>query len=101
MDGFFDWFWQAFKAVFVALWDFITDIFVALVGSLFDLFAWIIAHIPVPDFFTSASLGTVFGSIHPGVLYFAQFFQLPACFALIAAGVGFRLLRKALTLGQW
>jgi len=101
MDGLLDWLWSAIKAVFAALWDFVTDLFVALVGALFDLFAWIIQHIPVPEFLASASLSGLFANVDPSILYFVHFFNLPACLGLIGAGVAFRLLRKALTLGQW
>jgi len=101
MGDFWSWLWDAFKAIFAALWDLCTDLFVMAVGLIFDLVVWIANHIPVPDFLSQYSLSSLFAQIHPGVLYFVSFFRLPECLAIIGAGVAFRLIRKLLTLGQW
>lgn len=101
MSDFATWLIGLFKALFSAIWDLISDAFIAIVGLLLDLISYVINHIPVPDFLTSSSLGVMFSGIDPSILYFAQYFKLTECFALIASAVAFRLLRKFLTLFQW
>lgn len=101
MADFVKWLIDFVKSIITALWDFVSDIFVYLAGLLFDLISYVINHIPVPDFLTSSSLGVMFSGIDPSILYFAQYFKLTECFALIASAVAFRLLRKFLTLFQW
>ena len=101
MSDFVNWLLGLVKSLFLALWDLIADVFIAVFGWLLDIVAYIINHIPVPDFLSAYSIQILFQPIHPTILYFAQFFNFPMCFGLISAGVAFRLTRKFLTLFQW
>lgn len=96
---------QWLKDQLLALWDafitFMGDLLVMLVDTICTLFALAFEAIPVPDFLTTYSLNTLFGQAGPTVAWLVGTFRIGEGLLIIAAGFAFRLLRKALTLGQW
>jgi hypothetical protein len=100
LDDITGWFKRQFEAIWNAILQFFTDAFSWVLESVLDIFADIVEAIPVPDFLSNG-LGTMFGNLDPAVLYFVGLFRIPEGLAILGAGVGFRLLRKLFTLGQW
>jgi hypothetical protein len=47
------------------------------------------------------SFSSLLNMFPPFTLYLFSMMNLELCFQVLACGVGFRLLRKAVTLGQW
>jgi len=91
----------------------VQSVFTTLVSWLHDAVLWVwdgvlsglaglIAAIPVPSFLASGvNIGSIFSGYPPFALYLVSQMGLGQCFAVISAGVAFRLTRKLLTLGQW
>jgi hypothetical protein len=105
MDGWFEkltqWFVDLVKAFFASLMDFVHDAFIWVFDSLLSAIATLIASIPAPDFLASNPIGSMLAGMPPLALYVISKLNLHAFFAIILAGVLFRLGRKILTLGQW
>ena len=91
-----DW----FKAGLQAIMDFFLDIGIVVLDLFLDAIVSIFNSISVPEFMTNG-LGYYLNGIDPGVLYFLSQSGLAESFALLGAGISFRLLRKLFTLGQW
>lgn len=95
------WLYDLVVKIFAAIWDFFSDIAIAVFKGLLTALASIITAIPAPQFLASHSLTSLIGGMGSDVLYFVGAFHLPECFAILAAGFTFRMLRKIVTLGQW
>jgi len=93
----FEWLLGILKDVF----EFITDIPLVILGGFLDGAIYLLGLIPVPSFLAGGLLQTAIGGLSSDVQYLVSFFGIPEAFAIIGAGVIFRLTRKALTLGQW
>ena len=76
------------------------DAFAWLLENVLDVFADIVLALPVPAFL-QYGLGGLFAGLDPSVLYFVGLFRIPEGLMMLAAGVGFNLVRKLFTLGQW
>jgi hydrogenase-4 membrane subunit HyfE len=100
LDEITAWFKRQFEALWNALIQFFQDAFAWVLEGVLELFATAIEAIPVPSFLENG-LGTLFANLDPSVLYFVGLFRIPEGLTILAAGVGFRLLRKLFTLGQW
>lgn len=100
LKQFTDWLFALVKGVFSAAWQFIQDVLIAFFGLVVDAFVAIVSAVPVPAFL-SGGLGSVWGTLDPGILYVVSACGVPAALAIIGAGYGFRLTRKFLTLFQW
>lgn len=97
MDMFTIDFWKGLWTDFV---EFLVDLPVSIIKGILDAVAGIFESIPVPDFMNQ-SLGDALGPAMPYIGNFAAQAGLGQAFSILAAGLAFRLLRKALTLGQW
>lgn len=103
----FEWIRNAYNGLIGwlrGLWDafvaFLTDLPVVILDGALSAIAALIEAIPVPAFLQSG-LGAYLSGIDPAVLYFLSRSGLTEGFALLGAGLTFRLLRKLFTLGQW
>lgn len=106
MDGWLSsitvWFLGLFKKVFTGLVDFIHDGLLWLFWNCLDAIATALVAIPVPAFFSQGiDVGTLFSAFPPLALYIISKLHLGQAFAVLAAGIAFRLGRKLFTLGQW
>lgn len=88
------------KGLFKDLVEFITDLPLMILDGILSALAAIIGAIPMPDFMTGG-LQTVVDSLPSSVLWLMANAGIGAALGIIAAGVGFRLLRKVVTLFQW
>ncbi|WP_052437142.1 DUF2523 family protein [Pseudomonas aeruginosa] len=93
----FEWFLGMFKDFM----EFIADLPVLIFKGVMEGALYLINALPVPQFLVQYKLQTLFSGLPESVLWFVQFFGIPQGLAILGAGVAFRLLRKALTLGQW
>lgn len=96
-----DWAYGVVKSIFGALWDFLQDVVVAVADAAFSAILALLNAIPVPDFLSNYSLGFVLGGLPADLGFFFQKLRLTEAVVLLGAGVGFRMLRKLFTLGQW
>ncbi len=95
------WLLDLVLKVFKSIWDLFSDIAIAILDGILSALAAIIAAIPAPDFLTQYSIGSLINTFPGEILFFANVFNLGQCFAVIAAGFAFRMIRKIVTLGQW
>lgn len=94
----FEWLGGIVKDVF----EFFTDLPVVMLEGFLDGVIYVLSAIPVPGFLQGGSiLQTAFGGLNGDVQYLVSFFGIPGALTALGAGVSFRLLRKAITLGQW
>lgn len=97
MDFFTLEFWKGMWDDFV---EFITDLPAAVLESILGVIAGLIESLTPPDFMDQ-SLGDVLGPTMPYIGSFLAQSGFAEAFALLGAGLAFRLLRKLFTLGQW
>lgn len=93
----FEW----FSGLFGDLLEFLLDFPLLILRGILDGVVYLLSLIPVPDFLTAYSLQSLFSGLPNEVLWFVDFFGIPQGLLLLGGGVSFRLLRKAITLGQW
>lgn len=96
-----DWLVQQIVTVWDAFVSFMGEWLLWLAEMIFELGAVVIESIPVPDFVTQYTIGGMLGNIGPDLAWVIGPLRLGEGMLILAAGYGFRLLRKALTLGQW
>jgi len=96
------WLVQLVQSFFSALGDFLHDLILWPVIQIFAAIAAAFNALPLPSFMTG---GVTFGGLFSGLPTYALFFigqmHFDQAFAIVGAGVTFRLIRKAVTLGQW
>lgn len=88
------------KGLFNDLVEFITELPLLILDGILSALASIIEAIPMPDFMTGG-LQEVVDVLPSSVLWLMANAGIGAALGIIAAGVGFRLLRKVVTLFQW
>jgi len=88
------WLWNALVTL-------LNDFQVKFLDSVCGFFASIIESIPVPDFIANYSIGSLLANAGPEVAWVVTSLRIGEALLLIAAGYGFRLMRKLFTLGQW
>ncbi|MRR17872.1 MAG: hypothetical protein EG826_15600 [Deltaproteobacteria bacterium] len=106
MDNWFgkvtQWYHDIWASIFGFLVDWIHDAAVWVFDGVVSALAGLIASVPVPSFMSSGvNIGTIFSGFPPFALYLISHMGLANCFAVVGAGVAFRLVRKIVTLGQW
>ncbi|MBD8709013.1 DUF2523 domain-containing protein [Pseudomonas sp. CFBP 13711] len=93
----FEWLGGLFKD-FMA---FILDFPLKVLQGFLDGVLYLLGMIPAPEFLTQYGLQSLFNQLPEAVLYFVGLFGIPQALGILGLGVGFRLTRKLLTLGQW
>lgn len=88
------------KGVWDDFVEFLTDLPLVILKAFLDGVAAVFSAIPVPDFMTHSITGQL-GPLNQYIGYFLVQSGFAQGLALLAAGLVFRLTRKALTLGQW
>lgn len=101
LSGFTDWFVVLFQGLWNDSIEFLNDFWIGIVEQILFLISSVIISIPAPSFMSLYSLSLLFSSVPYEVLYFVSLLRFSEAFAIIGAGVGFRLGRKVLTLFQW
>lgn len=96
-----NWLLALVVKVFTALWTFVSDAAIAVFDLLLSALSGLIAAIPAPDFLTTTSVSSLINQLPPYVLYYVQQLKIAECLGILAAGFLFRMVRKAVTLGQW
>lgn len=96
--------WNTFVAWVKGIWDdfmeWTQDFWIDILDEFLQGVAAVVSAIPAPAFLTRG-LGGYLGGIDPAVLYFLSQSGLTDAFAILGAGLVFRLTRKLFTLGQW
>ena len=93
-----DWIIGLVKSILGFVGDLVVWVLDAILGALGAL----LASIPAPSFMTQGGgIGSLFNGLPPFALYVMSNARLGEAFAILSAGVGFYLLRKIFTLGQW
>ncbi|MBS1188812.1 MAG: hypothetical protein H6R10_604 [Rhodocyclaceae bacterium] len=96
------WFAQLFHDAFTAAVDWLHDGALWVFDGLLSAVAAAVAAIPVPSFLSSGVVvANYFTGFPPFALYLLSQLNVSACFAVLGAGLAFRLGRKVLTLFQW
>lgn len=95
------WGSSSITTFFAGLAGLLKDLVMYLIAQVLALVAVVVAAIPVPDWLTGNSLGTLLGQTGAITGYFMSVLNVPAGLALLGGGYTFRLLRKFLTLFQW
>jgi len=87
--------------LFTAVWTFICDLAVNCAEVGLNAIAALVTAIPAPSFLSGYSIGTLINQMPDYVLFFVSRMRIGEGLAIIAAGFAFRMVRKAVTLGQW
>lgn len=101
LSDFTDWLIEQIEAVWDAVVEFCHDMLIFAVEAVVEFALALVNMIPVPDFIQGMSMGAMLSGLPPGVLWFMGVLRFSECMAILGAGVAFRLIRKAITLGQW
>ncbi|GGI21067.1 DUF2523 domain-containing protein [Oxalicibacterium faecigallinarum] len=101
IEAFTGWLLELVLKVIKSIWDLLTDIAIAVTDLVLSALAAVIRAIPAPEFLTQYGIGNLINQFSSDILFFASAFGLNDCFAVLAAGFGFRMVRKIVTLGQW
>ena len=90
------------KSFLDALLTFLHDVIWWAFDGVLHSLGIIISSIPVPSFLSSGlNLASIFSGFPPFALFLLSELNLVSCFAVLGAGISFRLVRKLSTLGQW
>ncbi|MDF0607092.1 hypothetical protein HZU77_016605 [Neisseriaceae bacterium TC5R-5] len=100
MTAFFQNIINLVAAIFIAIYDVLTDISVAIIDQIWQLTSYIISLIPFPAAL-SGGLQSFLNGIGGDILFFLGACGLASALALIGGGYVFRVSRKFLTLFQW
>jgi len=96
------WLLDLAKAAFEAVVTLLHDVIVWAFDGILQALAAVIAAIPVPSFMSGGvSIGSQLSGFPAATLYVLGQLGIAQCFAVLAAGIAFRLTRKLFTLGQW
>jgi hypothetical protein len=98
---FTSWLLELIVKLFSNVWDFVADAAISVFDLLLSAISGLIGAIPAPDFLTSSSLAGLINQLPPYVLYYVGQLKITECLAILSAGFLFRMVRKAVTLGQW
>lgn len=101
LENLTNWIAGLVRAIFEALVTFVHDAALWVFDGILQALAALIVAIPVPSFMTGGSVASLLGGFPAFALYVLAHLNIGACFAVLSAGITFRLLRKAGTLGQW
>lgn len=100
IDNALQWIKQLVINILETLWDLLTDFILFILDALLSAIVAIIALIPMPDFMTDG-LQTSVNSFPQLLLYIMSNTGITSALGILAAGFGFRMIRKAATLFQW
>lgn len=93
------------SGLIIDLWldftDWFSELWISIVDTVLTAFAVSVSQIPVPAFMQTYSMDVLIHHFPDSVAYFISYLRLPEAFALISAGLTFRLVRKVITLFQW
>jgi hypothetical protein len=101
LDDLTNWLVQRLQELYDFMVQTIEQALVAALEMFLNVFASLLEAIPVPEWIQNYDLNSILGAGGPWVNFVMGQLQLGTAFALIAGGWAFRLVRKALTLGQW
>lgn len=96
-----NWLAEQIAAFFNALESLLTDLLVMWLEQTCTMVLWVLDHIPLPDWVSTYSLCNLLAQTGPTVTWALDTFRVGEALGLVAAGYGFRLLRKVVTLFQW
>lgn len=96
-----NWLKEQFLWLVHAIGELLTQLCVTALQAVCDFFVAIFHAIPVPDFLSNYSMSGILGNTGSDIGWLLVHMRIGEGLGLIAAGYGFRLLRKLLTLGQW
>ncbi len=100
MTEFASWLWAALGNVLSSIWNFFTDLPIVVLDAVLSAVAGLIEGVSVPAFL-SGGLSPLFAQLPSGAQWFLVQFGISNCLGVLAAGLGVRLIRKAVTLFQW
>lgn len=96
-----DWAGRTVDTVFQALVQFGNDMIVIVIENNLTLWLMILNAIPVPEFVQQYTVGGLLGNVGGDLGFFLGKLRIGEGLGLLGAGYAARLVRKALTLGQW
>lgn len=96
-----DWLREAIQAIWDAFTAFMGDLFLAWVEHSLGIIVWVLNRLPVPDFLSGQSIGSVLGNAGPTVAWMVGTFRIGESLSVIGAAMAFFIVRRLLTLGIW
>jgi len=96
-----NWLLGLVQKLWAAIEAFFNDLIITALEKLLELAALAFESLPVPDFMTQYSIGSLLGNAGPTVGWFVETFKIPECMSLLAAGLVFKITRKIVTFGKW
>ncbi len=95
------WLLGLVKKLWAAIEAFFTDLIVLALEKMLELVALAFESLPVPDFMTQHTIGSLLGNAGPTVGWLVDTFKISECMSLLAAGAVFKITRKIVTFGKW
>lgn len=96
-----DWLLNQIITVWNAFVGALKAIVLYIVETLLELAATVIELIPVPDFIGQYAIGSMLSHLGSDLAWFMGSLRIGEALGLLGLGYAARLVRKALTLGQW
>lgn len=101
LTGLTTWLLDLVKTLWSSFTDFLDDFWLGIADAILSALAGTITAIPSPGFLSAISVGSLLNQLPSDITYFMSFLPFSQGFALISAGVAFRIARKLATLFQW
>lgn len=101
LDDFSAWLWKVVKLIWDAVVDFFQDLFVFWLEQTFTLILYVMSLIPVPDFISSNSIGSLLGQAGSTILWWCDILQVGPSLTVISAAMVFYVIRRIVTVGIW
>ena len=96
-----DWLREAIQAIWDAITEFMGDLFLDWVERSLAIIVWVLDKLPVPDFLSSQSIGSLLGNAGPTVGWMVSTFRIGESLTVIGSAMAFYIIRRFLTLGIW
>lgn len=101
LTKFTDWLKRQLVEFFNALIALIDDVMMLWIETSINNIAWVLDHIPPPQFMTEYSVSGLLGQAGPTVGWLVETMQIGPAMGVMGSAISFYIVRRFLTLGIW
>lgn len=96
-----NWIRDLVEKLWNAIEQFGNDLIVLAIEKMLEVVALAFEALPVPEFMTQHSIGSLLSNAGPTVGWLVETFKISECMAILAGGAVFKVTRKIVTFGKW